>query len=200
MQLHLTQLLTRILGATLIMIGCATAQTADVQFSNPPTIAKPTGYSHVVEVKGPNRTIYIAGQLGYDAAGKQGTDFREQATLVYENLKAAVEASAAKWTISSSLMPSSLTSGCSCLSIARCATSSSMWQRHQQARLWKYQSSPAKARCWRSKRSLFYRRAENVYWDEVASHVAGIGRCPYWAMRARKTAAALKRKRIVVRN
>jgi hypothetical protein len=31
-------------------------------------------------------------------------------------------------------------------------------------------------------------------------HVAGIGRCPYWAMRARKTAAALKRKRIVVRN
>src|ERR1700720_651644 len=57
-------------------------------------------------------------------------------------------------------MPSSLTSGCSCLSIARCATSSSMWQRHQQARLWKYQSSPAKARCWRSKRSLFYRSAE----------------------------------------
>ena len=81
----------RILGATLIMIGCATAQTADVQFSNPPTIAKPTGYSHVVEVKGPNRTIYIAGQLGYDAAGEMGTDFREQVTLVYENLKAAVE-------------------------------------------------------------------------------------------------------------
>ena len=48
MQLDLTQLLTRILGATLIMIGCATAQTADVQFSNPPTIAKPTGYTHVV--------------------------------------------------------------------------------------------------------------------------------------------------------
>ena len=91
MQLHLSQLLTRIFGATLIMIGCATAQTADVQFSNPPTIAKPSGYTHVVEVKGPNRTVYIAGQLGYDAAGKQGTDFREQATLVYENLKAAVE-------------------------------------------------------------------------------------------------------------
>ena len=88
MQLDLTQLLTRILGATLIMIGCATAQTADVQFSNPLTIAKPAGYTHVVEVKGPNRTIYIAGQLGYDAAGKQGTDFREQAT---QNLKAAVE-------------------------------------------------------------------------------------------------------------
>jgi enamine deaminase RidA (YjgF/YER057c/UK114 family) len=35
--------------------------------------------------------IYIAGQLGYDSTGKQGADFREQATLVYENLKAAIE-------------------------------------------------------------------------------------------------------------
>src|SRR5262249_3356642 len=37
------------------------------------------------------RRIYIAGQLGYDGTGKQGADFREQATLVYENLKAAIE-------------------------------------------------------------------------------------------------------------
>jgi hypothetical protein len=35
-------------------------------------------------VNGPGRTIYIAGQLGYDAAGKQGVGFRAQATLVYE--------------------------------------------------------------------------------------------------------------------
>ncbi len=44
-----------------------------------------------MEVNGPNRTVYIAGQLGYDVAGKQGADFREQATLVYQNLKAAIE-------------------------------------------------------------------------------------------------------------
>ena len=30
----------------------------------------PAGYSHVVEMTGPGRTIYIAGQLGYDASGK----------------------------------------------------------------------------------------------------------------------------------
>ncbi len=70
----------------------ADAQTSPaLRFSNPPTMAAPRGYSHVVEVNGPGRTIYIAGQLGYDAAGKQGADFREQTTLVYQNLKAALE-------------------------------------------------------------------------------------------------------------
>jgi len=69
----------------------AAAQTPDIRYSNPATMAKPTGYTHVVEVNGPGRTIYIAGQLGYDRAGKQGADFREQATLVYGNLEAAIE-------------------------------------------------------------------------------------------------------------
>jgi enamine deaminase RidA (YjgF/YER057c/UK114 family) len=79
------------LGATVIMPACAAAQAPEVRYSNPPTIAKPAGYTHVVEVSGPGRIVYIAGQLGYDKAGKQGADFREQATFVYENLKAAVE-------------------------------------------------------------------------------------------------------------
>ena len=79
------------LGATVIMLSCAAAQTPNVRYMNPSTMAKPPGYTHVVEVNGPGRTIYIAGQLGYDSAGRQGADFREQATLVYENLKAAIE-------------------------------------------------------------------------------------------------------------
>ena len=78
------------LGATIMTLGSAAAQTPNVRYSNPATMAKPAGYTHVV-VNGPGRTIYIAGQLGYDSTGKQGADFREQATLVYENLKAAVE-------------------------------------------------------------------------------------------------------------
>src|SRR5262249_46639723 len=78
------------LGATIAMLGPAAAQTPNVRYSNPATMAKPAGYTHVVEVNGPGRTIYIAGQLGYDRTGKQGADFREQATLVYENLKAAI--------------------------------------------------------------------------------------------------------------
>ena len=80
-----------IFAATLMMLGCAAAQTSNVRYINPSNMAKPPGYTHVVEANGPGRTIYIAGQLGYDAAGKPGADFREQATLVFQNLKAAVE-------------------------------------------------------------------------------------------------------------
>jgi enamine deaminase RidA (YjgF/YER057c/UK114 family) len=69
--------------------------TPNARFLNPPTMSRPTGYSHLVEVTGPGRTVYIAGQLGLDAAGKlagKPGDFRAQATQTYENLKTALAA------------------------------------------------------------------------------------------------------------
>jgi len=62
----------------------------NIRFSNPETIAKPPGYSHVVEVTGPGRTVYFAGQLGMDKSGKMGGNAREQIELAFENLKAAL--------------------------------------------------------------------------------------------------------------
>ncbi len=62
---------------------------------NPPAIPAPRGYSHVVETKGPSRTIYLAGQLGMTADGKFAGapgDFRAQAVQCFENIKAALEA------------------------------------------------------------------------------------------------------------
>jgi enamine deaminase RidA (YjgF/YER057c/UK114 family) len=41
----------------------------NIRFFNPDTIAKPPGYSHVVEVTGPGRLVYFAGQLGIDGSG-----------------------------------------------------------------------------------------------------------------------------------
>jgi enamine deaminase RidA (YjgF/YER057c/UK114 family) len=65
----------------------------NVRFSNPKTLAKPPGYTYVVEATGPNRLIFIAGQLGLDLdnrlVGGPG-DFRAQATKAFENLKAAL--------------------------------------------------------------------------------------------------------------
>jgi enamine deaminase RidA (YjgF/YER057c/UK114 family) len=52
------------------------------RFLNPPAIPAPRGYSHVVETKGPSRTIYLAGQLGMTPDGKFAGapgDFRAQA-------------------------------------------------------------------------------------------------------------------------
>ena len=59
-----------------------------VRFINP----APAGYSHVVEVRG-GRTLYVAGQLAVDKAGKlvgRG-GFRAQVRQVFENLKARLE-------------------------------------------------------------------------------------------------------------
>jgi enamine deaminase RidA (YjgF/YER057c/UK114 family) len=66
-----------------------------VRFINPPTLMKPPTYSHVVEVTGPGRIIYIAGQLGMDAEGKLvggAGDFIAQANQTFENLKLALAA------------------------------------------------------------------------------------------------------------
>lgn len=65
---------------------------ANPRFINPATIAKPPGYTHVVEFTGPGKTIYIAGQLGFDVSGKLAGDFRGQTVQAFENLKAALAA------------------------------------------------------------------------------------------------------------
>lgn len=67
----------------------------NLRFLNPETIAKPPGYTHVVEMTGPGRIVYIAGQLGLDTSGRLAGgpgDFRAQATQAFENLKSALDA------------------------------------------------------------------------------------------------------------
>ncbi len=64
-----------------------------LRYINPPTIAHPTGYTHVVEATGA-RTFYISGQVALDASGAivgQG-DMRAQAQQVFANLHAALQA------------------------------------------------------------------------------------------------------------
>jgi enamine deaminase RidA (YjgF/YER057c/UK114 family) len=69
----------------------AQAQTpSNLRFSNPPGMSNPPGYSHVIEVTGPHRVVYFAGQTGADANGKVGADFRAQAVQVFENIKIAL--------------------------------------------------------------------------------------------------------------
>ena len=72
---------------------------AQVKRTNPPALSTPTGYTHVVEVTGPNRTIYISGQIAFD---KDGTvvgagDMKAQAEQVFKNLQTALTAAGAKF-------------------------------------------------------------------------------------------------------
>jgi enamine deaminase RidA (YjgF/YER057c/UK114 family) len=69
---------------------------SNTRFINPPEIAKPPGYTHVVEITGPGRIVYIAGQLGLDQSGKIAGDFRAQTEQAFANLKAALAAVGAK--------------------------------------------------------------------------------------------------------
>jgi enamine deaminase RidA (YjgF/YER057c/UK114 family) len=66
------------------------AMPDNVRFSNPETMQKPPGYSHVVELTGPGRTVYFAGQLGIDKSGRMGANAREQTEMAFENVKAAL--------------------------------------------------------------------------------------------------------------
>jgi enamine deaminase RidA (YjgF/YER057c/UK114 family) len=89
-------------AVTLAVVGAtspAFAQSTDrspnmldnIRFSNPDTMQKPPGYSHVVEVTGPGRTVYFAGQLGIDKSGKMGVNTREQVHSPCGGLSAAGE-------------------------------------------------------------------------------------------------------------
>ncbi len=62
----------------------------NIRFSCPDTMQKPPGYSHVVEVIGPGRVVYFAGQLGIDKSGRMGGSPREQMEMAFENVKAAL--------------------------------------------------------------------------------------------------------------
>jgi len=62
------------------------------RYINPPTLAHPTGYTHVVEASSTTRTIYISGQVALDSSGNvvgKG-DMRTQAQQVFENLHIAL--------------------------------------------------------------------------------------------------------------
>ena len=66
---------------------------------NPPALSTPTGYTHVVEVTGPAKTVYISGQIAFDKDGKivGAGDMKAQAEQVFKNLEAALGAAGAKF-------------------------------------------------------------------------------------------------------
>ena len=67
-----------------------------IKRTNPPTLSKPTGYTHVVEASG-GKTVYVSGQIALDKDGKvvgEG-DMKAQAEQVFKNLQAALAAAGA---------------------------------------------------------------------------------------------------------
>jgi hypothetical protein len=96
----------------------------NIRFSSPDTMQKPPGYSHVVEVTGPGRTIYFAGQLGIDKSGKMGANARDQMEIAFANVKQPWIRSARASPILSSLTPTLSISAATSRIIVKCATNS----------------------------------------------------------------------------
>src|SRR5207247_2154621 len=73
---------------------------AQVKRTNPPTLSKPTGYTHIVEVDmSRTKMVYISGQVALDKDGKAvgEADMKAQAEQVFKNLEAALTAAGAKF-------------------------------------------------------------------------------------------------------
>jgi enamine deaminase RidA (YjgF/YER057c/UK114 family) len=62
----------------------------NVRHSNPAGMTQPAAYSQVVEVNGPHRLVFVAGQTGVDASGKAAKEFRAQAMQAFTNIKTAL--------------------------------------------------------------------------------------------------------------
>src|SRR6476659_5518781 len=81
------------------VIAFAQTRAPQVKRTNPPALSKPTGYTHVVEVTGPAKTIYISGQIAFDKDGNLfgAGDMKAQAEQVFTNLEIALNAAGAKF-------------------------------------------------------------------------------------------------------
>jgi enamine deaminase RidA (YjgF/YER057c/UK114 family) len=80
-----------LVAVSLVATAGLDAQTG-VRRINPPTLAAPTGYTHVTV--GPDgRTVHVAGQVALDRTGQVvgAGDFRAQTERVFENLRLAFE-------------------------------------------------------------------------------------------------------------
>ena len=89
--------LVLLVSAGLALISApARAQGAEARYINPPGLAKPTGYTHVV-LAADGRTVYIAGQVAFDSTGALvgAGDFRAQAERVFANLRIALASAGA---------------------------------------------------------------------------------------------------------
>jgi reactive intermediate/imine deaminase len=93
----------RIILSTLFVllpvVAFAQARAPQVKRTNPPTLSKPTGYTHIVEVSGAATMVYISGQIAFDTNGNVvgAGDMKAQAEQVFKNLDAALTAAGAKF-------------------------------------------------------------------------------------------------------
>ncbi len=137
--------------------------TGNLRFLNPSTMSTPPGYTHVVEITGPGRLVYIAGQLGLDRAGKivgDPGDFQAQTVQAFENLKSAIEAVGARFEHIVKINNYLVDIGKNIGAFVKCAIATSIRKPRPRARLSAFRRWRWRARFSRSRLSSLCRRAD----------------------------------------
>jgi enamine deaminase RidA (YjgF/YER057c/UK114 family) len=90
----------RTVGVLVLPLFASTlAAQGKPRFINPPALPPSRGYTQLVDVPPGSRLVLLSGQVPLDSAGQLvgGSDFRAQATQVFENLKAGLAAGGASF-------------------------------------------------------------------------------------------------------
>jgi enamine deaminase RidA (YjgF/YER057c/UK114 family) len=119
--------------------------------------------SHVVEVTGPSRTVYFAGQLGIDKSGKMGANAREQMEIAFGNVKAALDSVGASFSDIVKLNTYIWTLAPTSRITARCVTNTSTRRRRRQAPRSGCLNWRVPAPCLRLRRLLSCRQSDLVH-------------------------------------
>ncbi|WP_428487397.1 RidA family protein [Rhodopila sp.] len=65
---------------------------AEVTRNNPPTVSKPTGYTHAIQITGEVRRLIISGQIGMAQDGTVASSAEGQVAQAFANLRAVLTA------------------------------------------------------------------------------------------------------------
>ena len=85
-----------LIGFTAALAPPVGAGELEIKRWNPEGLSQPVGYSQVVTVRGPGKTIYLGGKAGIYPDDSFPDSLAEQSDLTFENIRRALAAAGAK--------------------------------------------------------------------------------------------------------
>lgn len=79
-----------VVAVALLATACDEKVDLEIKRWNPPGLSQPDGYSQIVTVTGPHKTIYLGGKAGVRADGSIPDGLAEQTDVIFTNLTTAL--------------------------------------------------------------------------------------------------------------
>ena len=85
-----------LIGIAAVVAPPLAAGELEIKRWNPEGLSQPVGYSQVVTVRGPGKTIYLGGKAGIYPDDSFPEGLEEQSALTFENIRKALKAAGAE--------------------------------------------------------------------------------------------------------